>query len=195
MAKKIVILFCLLANRPVWSQECFNFEKIFSDDKSDEEVVEILKQFQGILSKFFYIKEGNNGQEIPSSISWDTARKLARFLEREGLEVSVREDLYSKEQRRISGISIGAALVLGYGVGSYGTSKVKEIFRRWILSRIAMGGAGVMAGLGAITGAFFGVEYIPEGNCDLMLRKSIFQGSIPLSNLTFNDFVSDGLAP
>ena len=87
MLKKIAILlsFTLVAH-PVWGEECFNFDKMFSPDRTNKEVREDLKYFHRLLNKFFYIKSVKEEEgSIPLQISWDTARELSRFMGTRGV--------------------------------------------------------------------------------------------------------------
>ena len=185
-----MLLGLTLVINPVWAKECFNFDKIFAPGKSNQELTEDLKYFHTLLTKFFFVKDGHTYENVPLSISWKTARELSRFMEREGLDIRVREDVYRKDMESIYGASVGAAFVSGFAISTYASPKVKDLLKKFVISRLTRWGSGIFVGVGAVASAWFGVsEHMPGGSCALVLRSSLFRQGIPLSSLTFDNFM------
>ena len=185
--RAIIVALCLLGASPARSNECFSLDKILLSVDSDVKMSKVLQGFRKLLAEFFFIK-GQYGPDLPTNISWSTARELSRFLERKGIDVRVREDLYNKERESLFSAAVGGALVTGFGVGAYGSPKMKDFFNKFIASRKVLIGAGMMGGLGAIFSSWFGGQYVPEGSCDLVFSRSILGDAVPLNKLGFNEF-------
>ena len=195
LRKMVVLLICLGAFNPAWGEECFSLDRLFESERSNEELTEELNRFHALLIKFFYIKEGKSYDDVPLKISWSTARELSRYMDQEGFDVRVREDLQDKEMESIYGASVGAALVAGFTLGQFGSPKMKALFQKMVVPRLATVGAGVLGGAGAIFGGWFGGgQYMPGGNCDLVIRSPMVQQGIPLSRLSFDYFMEGGPA-
>ena len=147
MRVMIVLLF-LLGMAPVRANECFDMTKVFSSVRSDRKATQRFNKLRMLLTEFFYI-QGNMGPEIPSSMSWKQARELSRFLDINGIDVRVREDLFTKERETIFSAAVGAALFIGYTVGTYSSSKLQELLKKFLVSKKVQVGAGLMGGAGA----------------------------------------------
>ena len=192
MIKKIAIVLGLLVAGPVFAGECFNFESLFLSDESEEQVAEKLSNFRGLLNEFFYIK-GEQRDVVPEEISWDTARELVRFLDQEGLEIRLREDILYKERESFYSIVVGAALIGGYVLGTYGNEGIKRILTNFIRvqSRKAQMSFGLVGASGAVFTSWWGKQFLPEGSCQLSFNRSFMGDAVPLKNLSINDFKSN----
>ena len=182
MLRKVIVVLCLLGSGPVWSNECFDFDKIFLSGESEAEVTEKLLKLRHLLVKFFYVKGEYEGA-IPNNIAWSTARELSRYLEREGLDIRVREDLFNRERESLFSVFIGGALVAGYTLGTYGSPKIKELFQKFFFKRKAAVGIGVAGGAGTVLSSWLGGRLIPEGSCELLFSRSFFGDTVPLKDL------------
>ena len=79
----------------------------------------------------------------------------------------------------IAGLSVGVALVAGFFIGKYGTVGLKNLVKKLTVSRRAAVGGGVAAGTGTISGVWYLGDFMPAGNCDLVLRSSSFKKGLP----------------
>ena len=180
---KMMVALCLLGVSPVRAEDCFNLSKVLLSMKSDAQATETFDELRGLMAEFFYVK-GYMGPEMPLSIPWETARELARFLERKDFDVRVREDLYQEERESLFSAAIGATAVIGFMAGYYSPAGLKEMIKKFISKKLAIG-AGFMGSIGVVGSSWFGGEHIfPEGSCDLVFSRSIAgRDAIPLSNL------------
>ena len=184
MVRATVMVLCLLGMSPVLrGKECFDFNRFFLSMKSDEQGAKVLDEFQNSLVDFFYIK-GEHDPELPLSISWSTARELARYLEKKGFDIRVREDIHSEARESVFNLAAGGAFVAGFALGAYGSPKLKEVVQKFVVSKRLVLGSGIMGGAGVIVGSWFGGPALFEGSCNLTFRHySIVGGTAPLRDL------------